>query len=156
MRSKLALCILVAMFCAQAPPPVFAASDLYIPFFTTSGAAPNEGICAVYARSSANGTCTAGNPLFFLIDLMPGAAFTVKNDSGLIITDLHLQIKDPLPAGSQYIIKFKPPPAPAGSIMSVGTTANPAADCGAANVRCINQPDAKWTTPIRIYSINSR
>jgi PEP-CTERM motif len=31
--------------------------------------------------------------------------------------------------------------------MSVGTTANPAADCGAANVRCINQPDAKWTTP---------
>ena len=77
---------------------------------------------------------------------MPGAAFTVKNDSGLVITDLHLQIKDPLPAGSRYIIKFRPPPAPAGSIMSVGITANPAADC-VPGVRCINQPDAKWTTP---------
>jgi hypothetical protein len=30
--------------------------------------------------------------------------------------------------------------------MSVGTTANPAADC-VAGVVCIKQPDAKWTTP---------
>ena len=127
MRSKLALCILVAMFCAQAPPPVFAASDLYIPFFTTSGAGPNEGICDVFKRSSINGTCTAGNPLFFLIDSRPAPAFTVKNDSGLIITDLHLQIKDPLPAGSEYITNINSP-APLGSIMSVGITANPAAD----------------------------
>jgi hypothetical protein len=119
MRSKLVLCILVAMFSAQAPPPVVAASDLYIPFFTTSGATPNEGICDVYKRSSVNGTCTAGNPLFFLIDSSPGAAFTVKNDSGLVITDLHLQIKDPLPAGSEYIIKFKPRP-PRGALCQLG------------------------------------
>ena len=143
MRIKPIILALMGLLGLCSPKPVRAAPDLYIPFFTTSGLAANEGICAVFTRSSVNGKCEAGNPLYFLIDRAPaGGTFTVANDSGVVITDLSLKIYDPLAANNFYILKFKAD----NSIQSVGTTAN-IADCAAARTRCINQPDAAWTTP---------
>ena len=114
-------------------PTLAGAATIIDPFFNTSNAAPVENICNVFSRSSVSKACVPGNPLYFLIDHMPGDAFPVKNDSAYIITDLHLVILDQ----GKWKISFNAD----STIKSV--TLDPNCVNGPGQ-RCIDQPDAKW------------
>jgi hypothetical protein len=96
------------------------------PFFDTTNDAPIEKITEVADRQNSL-EAKPGVPIYFQIDHRPRDSFPVLNDTGYIITDLHLRIFDP----GKYTIANRPIPG-------VGITVTP--DPNGA----FTQPDASW------------
>ncbi len=90
----LARSFVLALLCSLSVPNSSYADAIKVaPFFNAAKAPALEKICDVFKRQALK--CEPSVNLYFLIDNMPGKAFTVQNDSALTISDLHLQIFDP-------------------------------------------------------------
>jgi hypothetical protein len=86
---------------------------------------PIQTICNAFKVG--NVECKAGNAFYFPIDNKPVPFFSVRNDSGVIITDLHLEILNP----GKYKVDLDPK---TGGILKVTADPNGA----------FTQPDASW------------